>query len=121
MAECILCGKEFNPYNSRHIYCSKECCYSETLRKKSEEYYECEDVRRKKKIYERKRSTCYCKICNKPIKRVFIHDHEKTQMHDECIIKDCVETLKAGKKLSTCQRQRLYSRSYTIRELIRND
>ena len=125
MAECLLCGKEFKPYSRRHVYCSKECCRSE-VRRKAKEYRQnmSDDDRLTERIKARKHyDCCYCKICGEPIKREFIHDHEKTQMHEECIINDCRKTLQSGKMLNSCQRMRLYSIGYTVsefKELIEN-
>ena len=81
------------------------------------EYAASEAHRKKNRERQRAKAVTYCRLCGKPIERNYSTGHKDTsRMHDECVYKDILETLKAGKPLDTKQKSRLEFRGYTVAE-----
>lgn len=75
-----------------------------------------ERFRKERRDYARKQTNgkTICRLCGRPVYRIYSEGSKKPAMHDECVYDDCIDTLKAGKFLDHKQRSRLYSRGYTI-------
>lgn len=111
---CPICGKEFTPYyalvNRQHLCGDKECLREYMKRYQRERYGE--QVKLEQKLRFRKKAKPVCKICGKPM----IRDADvnarvsNSQMHEECVIRDCVKSILAGNTLTNKQKQRLYQR-----------
>lgn len=121
--QCVICGKEFLKYQSCQITCSKECSLENRKRRQYELYHsDIEFARKSRRISSKKirhaNPSVRCLICGEIIYRAPDEDwkHSKPRMHDECIYKDCVATLKAGERLSQRQYLRIQSRGWTLKE-----
>lgn len=117
VVKCKICGKEFQTNHHSKITCSQECS-----KKNHEEWYKMLSPEGKQKLKERYKknyqSTSVCRICGKIIEQDMAADRRtQKRYHDECVIKDCLSTIYAGKRISQSQQLRLYSRGYTIKEL----
>lgn len=122
MKNCIICGKEFEPYyalRNKQVTCGSKKCVTQRNIQYTKSYYAIEENNKRRKLHQRRHGTAYCRICGKKIERN--HDLNfrvsNSTMHDECVINDVLETLKKGEKLSSAQVQRIYQRGYTIKEL----
>lgn len=122
MNKCIICGKMYEPYHcygERQLTCSPECRkeYARQYAKTNPKRYEYLE-RQKKRIRERRNGHVLCRICGKPVYRTFEIGEGSPWMHYECVMSDCVKTIKAGGKLSPKQVQRLATRGYSYAEFI---
>lgn len=117
--QCVICGKEFEPrYNlvNRQKCCSRECSkkqhkiYSKNYSRTEKERQRQRDWRK-----EHTKNHTLCRICGKPT--VAEYTRNKPHYHEECVVADCVETLRNGNKLSRAQYQRLYVKGYTMQEI----
>lgn len=117
--KCVICGKAFTPrYNleKSQKLCGDPVCIKE-YRKKYRKEYNKENTQRRKNLYVKKHQyTTKCKICGMPTKYNEI-THGRPQYHEECVVLDCLETLKAGEKLTSAQVNRLYARGFEVKEL----
>lgn len=122
MNTCIICGKEYEPYycyGKRQKTCSKECRrkYHIQYAKNNPNkylYMERSNIRAR----ERKNGHVICRICGKPVYRTFTAGEGTPWMHYQCVIDDCIATVRAGEKLSKKQRSRLEQRGYSKTEFI---
>lgn len=120
---CTICGKEYEPYyayGERQKTCSPEC---RAIR--NQQYHEQNKERHRalsKIRYQKKRleqnGHVLCRICGKPIYRTFTIGEGQPWMHYECVLDDCINTLRSGGKLSHKQLLRLEARGFTKREFI---
>ena len=124
--KCIICGKEFIPYYGA-AKTQKLCQDPECLRihrnKASHMRYlnEQEEAKLNEKIRQRRKSVVLSRICGRRIVRdtpLELRASTST-MHEECVFRDCVKTIAAGKNLSGMQQQRLYSRGWTTEDVKR--
>lgn len=120
MNKCIICGKEYEPYvgyGKRQLTCSEECRkkYARIYAKTNPKRYEYLE-RQKQVKRERTNGHVICRICGKPVFRTFQIGEGSPWMHYECVIDDCIKTLRQGEKLSKKQLMRLSTRGYTITE-----
>lgn len=117
---CKICGKEFTPHN-RQLCCSPECSVKNRYQINKRWCSKPENIeRRHRKYRERTKDSVVCKICGKPTEAVYTS--HRTHYHDECIINEAIEIIKAGNKLTDTQYSRLFQRGYTIeyiREIIK--
>lgn len=119
MKKCAVCGRLFEPRKNlvnKQMCCSEECrvIYRKEV---SREYAASEAHRKKNRERQRAKAVTYCRLCGKPIERNYSTGHKDTsRMHDECVYKDILETLKAGKPLDSKQKSRLEFRGYTLAE-----
>lgn len=119
---CVICGKSFVPYPAKRDTqktCSSACRKKYNSKRASAKYYANLEANREKNRTNRRaqrQGSSICKICGKPIIHSFDLGDIKVRMHRECIIDDCLQTLKAGKTLTHTQWQRLYARGYTVTE-----
>ena len=123
LRKCIICGREFVPYRNMptHKTCSIECRKEQTRRKNRENYQTFhEEILRKQRSKARRlnNGTVLCRICGRPVYRDWETKANHGWFHDECIYDDIIETLANGERVSILQRQRLYSRGYTLKEFI---
>ena len=118
---CVICGSEFEPYRGRPSQktCGKECrqvYFSRWTKKYVEDHTE--QRKRQQLNYRRKHNNgrVICRICGKPIIRQYVFGEGQAQMHEQCVIDDCISTLRSGEKLSHKQLLRLDARGYTLTE-----
>lgn len=113
---CKICGNEFLKTSVNKQTCSTECS-RENAARNMRRYNS--DNKEALAAYSRKRRkehpTARCKICGELIQRGN-DGHIKTQMHDECIYNDILETLKSGHRIFPTQYLRLQSRGWTLKE-----
>ena len=121
--KCVICGKEFTTNHHSKKTCSFDCQSrnNKQLAKKSYEKIKA-DPAKMEELRERQRCRykpiSVCRICGTPITQSTTSTgHTAKRYHDDCIIKDCLSTIYAGKVLSHNQQLLLYSRGYTIKEL----
>lgn len=120
---CKICGKPFLKTSSMKQTCSKECSYA-NMKLKQRERYEADPEGQKRMARERSRirrmakPTVRCRICGQLIYRGINTDrvHTKPQMHEECVINDCLDTLRKGEKLTSKQYHRLQYRGFGLKE-----
>ena len=122
MNKCIICGKEYEPYHcygKRQMTCSPECRkeYARIYAKNHPKRYEYAE-RCKQLARERRNGHVICRICGKPVYRTFAVGEGSPWMHYECVINDCIKTIRQGEKLSKKQVMRLDTRGYTPAEFI---
>ena len=122
MNKCIICGKMYEPYHcygKRQLTCSPECrkTYNRQYAREHARTYESLE-KQKQRAREKNNGHVICRICGKPVYRTFVAGEGSPWMHFDCVMADCVKTVKAGEKLSWKQMQRLYARGYTIKEFI---
>lgn len=124
--KCIICGKEFVPYYGA-VKRQKLCQDPECLRIHKDNYArihyqnEREEARFKEKVRHRRKSVVLCRICGRQIIRntpLELRASTST-MHEECVFRDCVKTIAAGKNLSGMQQQRLYARGWSTKDVKR--
>ena len=122
MNKCVICGKEFVPYRTygeRQKTCSVECRkvyvrrYQREISRTDEYKKHSADLLRK-----RRNGSVICRICGKPIYRTFFPGEGSPWMHYECVINDCINTVKEGKPLTHKQLLRLDSRGYSKTEFM---
>ena len=119
---CKICGAEFSPVCAIQRTCSKVCSIENKRilnaqwKIENPERYQAK-IEKAKKRYN---PSGTCKICGKVINQDFISPtHRSTsQMHDECVFSDCIDTLAKGVHLTKTQIQRLAARGYTMKEFI---
>ena len=112
VVKCKICGKEFQTNHHSKITCSKECS-----EKNHNDWYKTLSSEEKTKAKKYK-PTSVCRICGKIIEQtVTSTGRTAKRYHDDCVIKDCLSTIYAGKHISHEQQLRLYARGYTIKEL----
>ncbi|WP_407397759.1 hypothetical protein [Treponema sp.] len=114
---CKICGKEFTTNHHNKLTCSKEC----SDRNKNDRYkmMTSEKKQELREYYEsRYQPKSICRICGKVVEQAVLSTRRTSKRyHDDCVIKDCLATIYAGKAISKSQQLRLYSRGYTIKEL----
>ena len=122
MNTCVICGKQYEPYycyGDRQKTCSKECRkeYARLYARNNPKKYEyMEKMKQRKK--ERINGHVICKLCGKPVYRTFILGEGSPQMHYQCVIDDCIATIRPGEKLNRKQIARLEQRGYSKTEFI---
>lgn len=122
MNKCIICGKMYEPYvgyGKRQLTCSQECRkeYARQYAKNNPKQYEYKErYKQMKRI--RTNGHVICRICGKPVYRTFQLGEGSPWMHYDCVINDCIKTLKQGEKLSKKQFMRLSTRGYTLTEFM---
>lgn len=122
MNKCIICGKMYEPYHcygERQLTCSQECRkeYARQYAKNNPKQYEYKErYKQAKRI--RTNGHVICRICGEPIYRTFELGEGSPWMHYDCVINDCIKTLKQGEKLSKKQFMRLSTRGYTLTEFM---
>lgn len=105
---CSECGKEFTPRTGKQLTCSRECSVIRNRNRVRDNY----------KKYGHETKPKRCTICGEII------DYEKcglrryATMHEECLIKDLLDTVKRGDKLTDKQYNRMCARSLTTKDLI---
>ena len=122
MNKCIICGKMYEPYRcygERQLTCSQECRkeYARQYAKTNPKRYEYME-KSKQNARQKRNGHVICRICNKPIYRTFEAGEGSAWMHYECVMNDCVETIRAGEALSKKQVGRLAARGYSYAEFI---
>ena len=121
MNKCVICGKMYEPYRNGQKTCSAEC-RKEMMRREAREYWHAHKDEMHEKQRKRARAKhngrTKCMICGEPIIRTWIYGEGKPRTHTECVIKDCIKTINAGKYLDHTQSQRLYRIGYTIGEFM---
>ena len=122
MNKCIICGKIYEPYRcygERQLTCSLECRkeYARQYAKTNPKRYEYME-KSKQNARIKRNGHVICRICNKPIYRTFEVGEGSAWMHYECVMNDCIETIKAGEALSKKQVGRLAARGYSYAEFI---
>lgn len=121
--KCVIYGKEFTTNHHSKKTCSFVCQNKnkKLLAKKSYEKAKTDPVKMeeiRKKASGRYKPVSVCRICGKIIVQTLTSTgHTAKRYHDDCIIKDCLSTIYAGKVLSHNQQLLLYSRGYTIKDL----
>lgn len=100
---CIVCGKPFIPGRKSQICCSKECGKEQNKRRVMKNWY---------RNHNKEPHDNYCKICGKKIEQA-----GNRQLHEECVIQDILNTMKAGKKLSPIQAGRIAKRKVSTLDL----
>lgn len=118
--KCIICGAEFEPRYNLHKTqkcCSRECS-KECTRRWNVDYIRRADVIQKNK--ERRRrlpiNDTKCRLCGEPTTPSAATGY-KPHYHEECIIEDCLDTLRQGRRLTSAQYQRANQRGLTLKEL----
>lgn len=120
MNTCIICGKQYEPYHcygKRQLTCSPECRkkYARQYAQNHPNKYKYQEDA-KKRCAQRRNGHVICRICGKPVYRTFAVGEGTPWMHYQCVIDDCIATVRAGEKLSKKQLMRLDSRGYTKTE-----
>lgn len=120
--KCGICGKEFETFRFNKQFCSPECRkvnqmrYAAEYREKNKDRIR--EWHRHQVVTGRRQGTSRCIICGELIRQSWMgYRRESKRMHDECVINDAKETLKAGGKLTESQRLRLHARGISIKEL----
>lgn len=118
--KCIICGAEFEPRYNLHKTqkcCSRECGKEHT-RRQNVGYNRRADVIQKNK--ERRRrltiNDTKCRLCGEPTTPSAATGY-KPHYHEECIIEDCLDALRQGRRLTSAQYQRAIQRGLTLKEL----
>ena len=108
MRTCSVCGRLFDPIRYNQLTCSEECS-----RKRN-----CERVKQNYKKNKDRTITRVCTICGKPID----YDKERSgryaKMHEECVMKDLLDTVRSGNRLTDRQYNRMIARALTTKDLI---
>ena len=122
MNKCIICGKMYEPYRcygERQLTCSPECRkeYARQYAKTNPKRYEYME-KSKQNARIKRNGHVICRICHKPIYRTFEMGEGSPWMHFDCVMSDCVKTIKAGEALSKKQVGRLAARGYSYAEFI---
>lgn len=121
--QCRICGKDIVVPNSRYCTCGSDECKKKNNKRLYEEYYKrikndsylYEEIR-KRELNNHRRSykPVMCMLCGKQMVRDYNAPTHRDRMHTECIVKDAIETIKSGSKLTTKQWTRLYGRGYDV-------
>lgn len=112
---CIICGREFEPH-TWHQKCCCLYCTEVNLKNKAREHAASQPVKAKGRMYRLKHPHGVCKLCGKPVFKNPHKVHDSTKMHDECVYKDVINTLKMGKTINSTQASRLAGRGWSVRE-----
>jgi hypothetical protein len=120
--KCIICGAEFEPRYNLHKTqkcCSRECG-KELRRKNQREFYRnnTEYYKQKSHAYRLKKfaDSTLCRLCGEPTTPSAATGY-KPHYHEECIIEDCLDALRQGRRLTGAQYQRANQRGLTLKEL----
>lgn len=116
---CIICGKEFVPHEKLsgiQKCCSKECS-KENGRRSCKKYMNMPENKKKyRELYQKRtKNNTLCRICGKPT--VATNTTHKPFYHEECLVDEAIEIIKAGRKLTNLQYNRLYIKGYSMKEL----
>lgn len=117
--KCVVCGREFDSVNSRYNLCSAEC-RAERKHTYIERYAQKRADRRTSSIirYRQTHSRC-CMFCGKPMKYPEDPDMRVSPMksHEKCLIIESLKIIDSGRRLEDKERNRLYSRGWTARDV----
>ena len=121
---CEICGKEFEPYYAAvktQRICSSEECKREYRKKYWSTHSRAEFVIKKKQEI-RTVGCARCRLCGEPIRRTAAINQRasSSRFHEECILKDCAHTYMVTGALMTAQKQRLYTRGYSLKDFYSN-
>lgn len=105
---CSECGKEFTPRQGKQLTCSRECSVIRNRNRVRDNY----------KKYGHKTEPKRCTICGEIIDFTKCDLKRYATMHEECVIKDLMDTVKTGKKLSETQYSRMSARGISTKDLI---
>ena len=115
--KCVVCGKEFTPNCPIQKTCSQECRKANNYSKHREWISEHPENWRRYPKKQSYKPTGKCKICGQLIiQEQGMMQRRTTQMHDECVLRDCAATLARTEKLSKMQFLRLQARGWTLTE-----
>ena len=117
---CKICGKEFTPNCNIQKTCSNECrkknayALNRKWRLNHPEYKSRYDYSLYEKNYKPEGR---CKICGGVIIQEKLYGRRRNaQMHQQCIINECVKMLSETSRLDNMRRQRLAQIGYTMEE-----
>lgn len=117
--QCVVCGKDFEAKNSKYVCCSCKCREKrQALKAKQWREKNKEHSKEWKREYRKKnRKIIICKLCGKPVQQENLSG--KTHWHycTECALKDILETVKSGGKITMLQYNRLYVRGYCTADI----
>lgn len=110
--QCMMYGKEFTTYRIQRNVCSDECkkgrAHKYYLERKND-FFTYNSKYHKAMYSYKTRSKCL--ICGEPVVNDFgVTTRRKTRMHEICIVKDALSTLRSGQEISDTQLQRLRTR-----------
>ena len=109
MRTCTICGRLFDPIRYNQLTCSPECSRKRNCERVKENY-----KRDKNKTVVLK----VCTICGKPIDYDKERSRRYAKMHDDCVMKDLLDTVRSGKRLTDKQYNRMIARALTTKDLI---
>lgn len=109
MNECIICGKLFDPKRYNQITCCQECAKQRNLNRVKDNYRKNVNNANRQKL---------CTVCGKPIDYAAENKRRYAKMHEDCVLKDLLNTVKSGGKLSDKQYNRMMLRALTTKDLI---
>lgn len=120
--KCIICGAEFEPRYNLHKTqkcCSRECGKEHRRKNQREFYRNNAEYYRQHQREQRRRLTVNdtkCRLCGEPTTPSTTTGY-KPHYHEECIIEDCLDALRQGRRLTGAQYQRANQRGLTLKEL----
>lgn len=106
--KCVICGKDFEKIRKNQMTCSAECGRLRNISRVLEAYH-----RNKGKAAAR-----ICSICGKPIDYELEQFGRRARVHDECVMRDLICTVKSGHKLTAVQYNRMSRRNISTKDLI---
>lgn len=106
--KCVICGKDFIKNRKNQKTCCAECGRRLNIDRILASYH------RKKGQSVRR----VCSICGKPIDYEAEPYGRRARVHDECVMHDLICTVKAGKKLTAVQYNRMNRRNVSVKDLI---
>ena len=109
MRNCSECGRLFDPIRYNQLTCSPECARARNRNRVKENYKKDKDKTKKLKV---------CTICGKPIDFDKERNRHYARMHEDCVMKDLLDTVRTGKRLTDKQYNRMMARCINTKDLI---
>ena len=107
MKKCPECFNMFEERSQSQICCSAECTRLRNYKKVMNNYISSDRMQLKAKT---------CSICGKMINPNI--EGAKARLHEACVMRDLIDTVRSGKKLTGVQYQRLMLKGMRMPDLM---
>lgn len=117
---CEICGAKFEPrYNLQNWQkCCNKACSKELIRRGAQERRATEKYKqqRRARYWREHAERVKCRICGQIIPPL-LYNGKRPRYHEACVVKDCLNTLRRGERLSKTQTNRAYTRGISVKDL----
>ena len=108
MRKCTECGRMFDPVRYNQLTCSPQCAKLRNCRRVKNNYA----------AYGKNTEPRRCTICGEFIDYSKENKRRYARMHEDCVIKDLLDTVRKGNRLTDLQYNRMKARCLNTKDLI---